>query len=379
MALQIMGKRSTWILAILIFLFTLKFEVFNNLLLVLLFALSFKRISIKLGVFFIAMVFSSILLACFFFIENIVFLKYSAYLLRFLILVFLLGGLGPNLLNLSPALEIVFFTHSIAIILCYVFPPLNNMMKSYFSYAGGSADRITGFIQGYEFVPFIMTIYLAYDYLNIGRRITLKFMVKLMLGVLVSLFSGRYSMVPLTALLAFIAVDRRYVVLKLSIFSSAAALIILVFDKLIQNIYLTILLINDFAMFGADYDFSDYSSSSAEGAVVEGQYNLSPITLLNEIMSPFLFWEDHIGPSIFRVVDPGPSYMILNLGFIFTCALYIFFFKAIGRYFDVAIPIIVVVLFLLIDLKFRGIYVLMTTFWLLINHANYVNNLEFRK
>tara|TARA_B110001450_G_scaffold256874_1_gene289215 strand:+ start:2181 stop:3320 length:1140 start_codon:yes stop_codon:yes gene_type:complete len=379
MAFHVSSKPSLWFPVVFIFLLTLKFQAFNNLLIPLLFALSFKRISIKPYVLFVAMMFSAILLAYFFFIENIVFLKYSSYLLRFLMLVFLARGLVDSRLELSLALEIVFFTLSIAIILCYIFPPFNNFMISYFSYAGGSKDRVTGFIQGYEFVPFIMTIYLAYDYLNIGKIITRKFIIKLLLGALVSLFSGRYSAVPLTTLLLFIAFDRRHILLKLTIFTGAIGIVVLVFNKIIINIVQTALLLKDYAIFGADYDFSKYSSGSADGVVVENQYNLSPLSLLNEIMHPFIYWEDHILPSAMLTIDPGPSYLISNLGFIFTCALYVFFFKAIGRCFKQTIPIIVVLLFLIIDLKFRSLYVLMPTCWLLINHVNYVNNLGFRR
>ena len=252
-------------------------------------------------------------------------------------------------------------------------------MISYFSYAEGSKDRLTGFIAGYEFVPFIMTIYLAYDYLNIGKVISRKFIIKLLLGVLVSLFSGRYSVVPLTILLLFIGFDRRRILLKITIFMGSMGIILLVFNKIIINIVQTVLLLKDYAIFGAGYDFSKYSSNSPDGVLVENQYNLSPLRLLNEILYPFLRWEDHILPSAMLTIDSGPSYLISNLGFIFSFVLYVFYFKVIGRCFKQTIPIIVVLLFLIIDLKFRSLYVLMPTCWLLINHVNYVNNLGFRR
>ena len=75
MAFHVSSKPSLWFPVIFIFLLTLKFQAFSNLLIPLLFALSFKRISIKPYVLFVVMMFSAILLVYFFFIENIVYLK----------------------------------------------------------------------------------------------------------------------------------------------------------------------------------------------------------------------------------------------------------------------------------------------------------------
>ena len=51
-------------------------------------------------------------------------------------------------------------------------------------------------------------------------------------------------------------------------------------------------------------------------------------------------------PFYYQVIDPGPSYMILNLGFIVTCYLYVYFFKTIKYYLKVPIPFVVIIVIL---------------------------------
>ena len=121
---------------------------------------------------------------------------------------------------------------------------------------------------------------------------------------------------------------------------------------------------------------TNYTRFSENSINVEGQYNLSPLILLNEMLIPFYNWESYFLPSSFKTVDPGPSYMILNLGFIITIFLYIYFFKVIKYYTKFSIPIVVILIFLSIDFKFRSLYVLFTTFWLVCNHINYIKSLK---
>ena len=73
------------------------------------------------------------------------------------------------------------------------------------------------------------------------------------------------------------------------------------------------------------------------------------------------------------MLDPGPSYMMINIGFLLTLSLYIFFFKFIKNVFGISVPLVVIAIFMVIDIKFRTLYVLMPTLWILLNHANHVN------
>ena len=112
-------------------------------------------------------------------------------------------------------------------------------------------------------------------------------------------------------------------------------------------------------IFGVDTDLSNYTRFSENSINIEGQYNLSPLVLLNETLIPFLNWESYLLPSSFKTVDPGPSYMILNLGFILSAFLYVYFFKTIKTYTKYSVPLVVVLIFLSIDFKqFKRIFFL---------------------
>ena len=52
--------------------------------------------------------------------------------------------------------------------------------------------------------------------------------------------------------------------------------------------------------------------------------------------------------------------------------MYYVFFKLIKIYYKINLPLIVVIIFLLVDIKFRSLYVLLPTIWLLSNHINYI-------
>lgn len=365
-----------------VFLFTLKFELLNNLILLSFILFYFDQIKLKVRS-TTTLIFPILILLIFFAIfNNINILKYCIYAFRFLFLLFFAEKiLAYKELNLRKILEKIFYIHTITIIVCYFFSPINNIFKSIFSYSSSSVSsltsvldvydlRVTGFIQGFEFVPFIIVIYLAYEYLIINKILSNKFIIKLLLGSLACLFSGRYSVVPLFVLFVFILYNKKFFFIKISLALMSSFVLIQYFDKIILNNLNTLKIIYDFIVIGKDADFSSFGQ---EAIHVSGQYNLSPITLLNEILIPFLNWKNHIFPSFMANIDPGPSYMFLNLGFIFTVFLYVFFFKSIKIYTQNSIPFIVVLIFLSIDFKFRSLYVLFPTVWLIINHINYVN------
>ena len=360
-----------------IFLLTIKFQIIGNILVAALSAVFFSKIKIKPIVFFLIWMISCVLLGWYFFSENLALLKYSFYLIRFLVLAYLIVFIVNSNINLSRALEIIFFVHVITILLCSIFPFLNDFFRAYFSYNSGSEQRITGFIAGYEFVPFIVTTYLIYDYLNGSKQIDLKFLMKLVLGVVTSLLSGRYSVIPVGILLIYILRDPSYFVTKITFLLAALASFAFFYGEMALNTAQTALMLLDYAQFGAEHDFSAYSSDASEGMSIDGQYNLSPLTLINEIIFPFTSWSDYLLPSAVEMaLDPGPSYMTANIGSLLTLVLYVFFFKSVRSIFGASLPGIVIVIFLVIDFKFRSLYVLMPMVWLLLNHANHVNYLN---
>jgi hypothetical protein len=368
-----------------VFLFTLKFELLNNL--ILLGFIFFYINEIKIKVRSIKPLLLPFIILIFFFVifTNINYLKYCIYVLRFLFLLFFAEKiLVSKELNLREILEKIFYIHTITIILCYFFPTINNFFTSIFSYSSDSEYfiasttldvynlRVTGFIQGYDFVPFLIVTYLSYEYLILKKKLSKKFIIKLLIGTLASLFSGRFSFVPLFILFIFIFFNRKHLFLKTSIIGVSFVILIKFFDKIIFNIYNTLKIVYDLILLGSGTDLSMYSRFSEDGINVAGQYNLSPLTLLNEFLIPFLDWKNYILPSSLENIDSGPSFMVLNLGFILSGFLYIYFFKTIKAFTKHSMPLIVVLIFLSIDFKFRSIYVLFPTVWLVVNHVNYV-------
>lgn len=371
-----------------IFLFTLKFELFNNLILLVFFIFNLSKIKIKirslkplvLPIFF--------LLFYFLIFPNINYLKYCIYIFRFLIILYLANKiLNLDKLNLRNILEKIFYINVIAIFLCFFFPSINNVFVSIFSYSNSLSEwsisstdiynlRVTGFIQGYEFVPFLIVTYLSYEYIILKKKLSKKFILKLIFGALACLFSGRYSVVPLFILFSYIFFNKKNISLKISLFGLSAILFTIFFDKIYLNILNTFYIVYDLILFGVDTDLSNYTRFSENSINIEGQYNLSPLVLLNETLIPFLNWESYLLPSSFKTVDPGPSYMILNLGFILSAFLYVYFFKTIKTYTKYSVPLVVVLIFLSIDFKFRSMYVLLPTVWLVCNHINYVKLLK---
>jgi len=368
-----------WVVFFCVFLFTLKFELINNLILLMYALFNLDEIKIKKRSLTLLIIPVLVLLVYSQFFYNVNYAKYCIYAFRLLLILHIANQIiKSNKISTSSILEKIFFLHVSAVLLCYFFPPINNFFTSVFSYSGGSRDRFSGFIQGYEFVPFVLTIYLTYEYLNIDKKLDAKFVFKLVLGTLASLLSGRYSVIPLTALIGFIALSRGHIPLKVGLFSTTFLIFISVFDSIFANISNTLYLLKDAVIFGLDHDFSKYSRFSEGGVVVEGQYNLSPITLAMEAAKPFLSWNEYIMPSSFDVIDSGPSYVILNLGFLLSCYLYVFYFKSIAHYSKSSVPMIVVIVFLTIDIKFKSIFVLLPTCWLVVNHFNYTNQLRDR-
>jgi hypothetical protein len=375
-----MKEIALFTLSILILLQTTKFEAINSAIILVACFVFLREAQYKtlvlMGITFCACV----LFGYFLLVDNFVLLKYGIFLIRFVALLYLVKVLLQSKTDLHAALEVVFYVHCATIILCYAFPYLNDILRVYFSYNGGSQDRITGLVQGYEFVPFLFTIYLAYEYLNFSKVPKPKFLLKLALGTIVSIMSGRYSIVPLALLYAYILSNPKYLIANLVLLSTGVVMIAVSFSDQFRNIMQTVSLILDYTEFGEYHDYSQYSRHSSTGIEVENQYNLSPITLFKELTIPWLNWRDHLFASESEVLlDPGPSYMMINMGLFLTLALYTIFFKSFKYVFGTSIPLIVIFLFLAIDFKFRSLYVLMPSIWLLLNHVNHINQNKQRE
>jgi len=354
----------------LFFVLTLKFEALNNVLIVILLLSTKERLKISVAFVFCLALLTLYFIPFYYFYLNEVYIKYILYALRLLILLYLSKAAFDSLSMkkvLNGSIEFIYFVHAGAIMLCYISPQINSFFRSIFSYSTGSEFRISGFIQGYEFVSYIMLIHLAYEFEINDGRLTKSFLVKLLLGALSILFSGRFGLIPLGIIFMFI-IFKSFDIFKLLIFILFGVFLSTYFADRFENIKSTSNLVYDILTDVDNIDSQKYYNEIE----IDGQYNLSPLTFYYEFLKPFQDWGSHLLPNKSDFVDSGPAFLSLNLGFLATFLLYILFFKAINKSSGIAIPISVVMVVLIVDLKFRSLYTLTPAVWLLLNHVNYI-------
>ena len=353
---------------IIIFLFTLKFEELNNFILFIAVLYNIKLIYFKKKSIYAIAIFVFILLLFFIFTVNFIYFKYVIYYFR---LILLLTTFEIYLKNdkkylLDKILNYIYYLHVITILLCFILKPLNNLLRTLFSYSEGSEFRISGFIQGYEFVSYFVLVYLAYNFIQNNYLIKTNFVIKLFLGSIAIILSGRFGLIPLIIFYLYIAYKsfNFKLIFLITIF---ALLFIFTLNNQYDNVKNTINLITDLTFNGIDnIDTKEYSQVK-----YDGQYNLSPITFISELSIPFKNPSNYILPNNYRVIDSGPSFLFLNFGFILTLILYYLYFYVIHKYSRISIPAILIIIILIVDIKFRSIYTLFTISWLLFNHYNH--------
>jgi hypothetical protein len=352
-----------------VFLFTLKFEVVNNLLILLFlfFVLMRKEIKIpKESIIYLTWL-GIFLVPFFIFFNNFLYIKYLIYVIRLLIILFVANSIFSRNLGkktLNTILDAIFFIHVLAILICFLSPTVNNVFRSLFSYSTGSSFRISGFIQGYEFVPYFVLINLGYHCIINKYNFSLYFLFKLLLGTFAVVLSGRFGLVPLAFFILALSI-KTYDVKKLFLFAILSFAFSGVFSNQITNVKNTVDLLIAVVQNGDNID----GSSNLEE--FDGQYNLSPMTFYHEFVKPFASWGSYLFPGPSDLVDSGPSYLALNFGFFVAILLYLIYFKCIKASTKLAVPNIIVMIVLLVDLKFRSIYTLFPAVWLILNHLNY--------
>ncbi len=360
------------VFTLILFTLTLKFEVLNNLIILFFILIYCKRVRFTSLSLISLAVFLIVLFPFFTYYLNVEYIKYTIYVFRFLVVLSLSRILfsETNISNfLKKGLDAVFIFHVAAIVLCYLFPPLNEIFRRLFSYAMGSSFRISGFIQGYEFVPYVVLVYLAYSFETEQRKIGLKFVLNLLLSGFVILLSGRFGLIPFGIFLGYVALvrfDIRRLYVLISLITLTICLLPL-FTERIENISNTINLIVDAASGIDNVDLNSYNNIQ-----VDGQYNLSPLTFYYEFIRPFenLFY--YSVPRGQDYVDSGPSFLALNFGIVLSSILYLFYFLNIGVVSGFKVPWIITIIVLLVDFKFRSLYTLFPLIWLMANHYNFV-------
>lgn len=327
-----------------------------------------------------AILLSALMVLSYVYIDNQQLVVYAGRVLVLGVLLTLLFFTFKRIDNLNLILKCVFYSLCVFNIICFLIPNINEIARTIFSYAGGSSFRVSGFLQGYEFVPYVLISYVAYEYALTNHVYTKVMAFNSILAITVSLFSGRYSVVPISVYLMYTIIiqNRKIETIFGTILALSGCFILFpsVGDNIINTIYVTLDVLQS-----VKTDTSLVKDNTYED-VVDGQYILSPFTWINELLRPLENLNDYIIPSQkFTQVDPGPSFLLLNLGLLYTLIIYHFYFYSIKIITKTSIPRIVILIVLVIDFKYKTLYSLMPTFWLIALHVNYLNekNANLRK
>ena len=364
-----MKKKSFYIFMFILFILTLKFEILNNFIVFFLCLIYFKKFSFPTFAIYSFIILILILIPFYIFYVNWEYIKYILYVFRLLIVLSIFWKLfNVTIITVYSryAIDAIFIVHVFAIFICYLFPSVNDIFRGIFSYSTGSSFRISGFIQGYEFVSYFVLVYLAYSFEIAERRVDLRLILKLIFGGVAILLSGRFGLIPLGLFLIFVFI-RGFDILKFSLLLALIVFLLPLFSEQMANVKNTFGLVTEMTKGIDGIDLNQFNEKQ-----LDGQYNLSPLTFYYEFIRPFENWGSHLFPGSLEYVDSGPSFLALNFGFVLTFILYLFYFHTIGVSSGRSIPWHIVLLVLLVDLKFRSLYTLFPMIWLLINHYSFI-------
>jgi len=218
--------------------------------------------------------------------------------------------------------------------------------------------RYSGIIPAFDFVPFFFTVFLITKLIENNFKINLKTFSFIVISTCFSLLSGRFAIVYL-AYISLIIFVKNFSTKNLLIVISSILLVIIVFEDRI-NFYLSTLTV------AYDYLMFPDTELITENNFSNDYYSLSPLTLIYELSIPFVNIKNYLLPNLnYRFIDPGISYLIINLGFVLTLFIYLFVFKLFKNlninYSIFLIPLI------LADFKFQSIFVTMPMFWIFYN------------
>ncbi len=357
-----------------------KYWIVNYAFIVICFCLCFGHIKINTGVLYYSFALSLTMILMYLYVGNQTLLKYS---ISLFILPFLIGLLNELLFEnkyLNTIIDCIFYFLCIFNLLCFIFPLFNDYARMLFSYADGSSFRISGLIQAYEFVPYVLLTYVTYKFIANNFVISKLLLFNSLIAIFVSLISGRFAIVLIMIFLFYIFKSLKNKFMVIILMFMGASTVYMVKPDIYRNLYLAfsigIELLKNF-----NFEYIHIEESKYVGEIeVEGQYNLSPVTWLNELILPLSSISDHIFPSKeFTQIDPGPSYLILNLGILYFGILYYMYFFIIKKMTSKSIPLIIIILLLFVDLKYKALYSLMPLVWIVTLHINYIKTSKFHK
>ena len=253
--------------------------------------------------------------------------------------------------------ENLFYLHAFITALTFFSPKLNAILSG----VDGTTGRISGLV-GFDYMAFFYGTYLISDYFCCNRKISYSFILKLLISTLFVILSGRFGIIIIFYILLYIYFDNISIKKTFLFFLLILISIKLLRDQL-QFIYESIGGFWSYLLDNTNTDLKDFSNQNSND---EGYYSASPLTWLNMFLRPFSNIMHYILPSSESItVDPGPSFMILNLGLILTFIVYHYF----SLFFKINKTIIwpFLIIYFLTDIKYHGILVPSCMFWLFLN------------
>lgn len=349
-----------------VFLLTMGSELLSNAIVLLLLYMQWKELKFRKIDLFITISIPLILLPFYLYSLNEHLLRIILYVPRFFIIVLVFENFLSNVSYkfLRSILQTVFIIHCFVILICAAYPPLNVFFNVILAKPFTSEFRISGLFSGYDFVSFFTVLYLYGEYRCNDYKFNAIGYLQLLLGFAATLVTGRFGIV-IYLVFFFIIFFKKITFSKIiSLIISGFVLFLLFYDRIVL-FYNTFLLLKD----TLQLDDPENSKLSLEDYGSEGQdgmYSLSPLTLYEEAAKPFRQISNYILPNnVATVVDSGPSFIILNLGFVIFFLLYFYYFRLIYR--SLRGITFITVLILIMDFKFRIVLVMLPTVWILLN------------
>ena len=298
----------------------------------------------------------SILISSYLITLNINIFRLIGLIILNLILYSIIFSKTVNSLNIQFLTNRLFYIHSIIIIFAFFSPRLNTLLSG----SDEETNRVGGLV-GYDYMAFFYCTYLFSEFRCLKYKINKVFIFKVLLSSFFIIISGRFGILILLYFFAYIFLRKINFAKIFSIILLFCSLIIL-FSEQISYLIASYKGFISYLIDNNSSDLKELSSNDTDA----GYYSASPITWANMFVKPFANYNSYWLPSKLELtVDPGPSYLILNIGFIFTIFLYSYF----SNFFKIGTKIFwpLFFVYILSDIKFHGILVPACMFWLYLN------------
>ena len=313
---------------------------------------SARYISINIVALLVLFLVCSLLIILFIFYENFVFIRTAVFIIGIVFAKKIIFRL-PSV-SVEKIIE-AFFLINIGFIVLEI--ALYNFGITIFSTSG----RFGG-LMGYDFVAFLMGTYLLY---TVGGRekYNLKILLTSSFAVAATILSGRFGVVVLGSVgLALIIIKRPNIRFYMASFLVVILAVKTFGDQLIFAVSTLKLFLTSEGAVAEAYGALDTLNN-------KGYYSASPVTWLYEFMSAFTSWPAFLMPQrSFTFVDSGPAFLTINGGLFLMVFYYVV--TALVLLPKRKLQWALLLVWLLVDLKFRCLLSPFPTIWMLLLFAS---------